>query len=238
VTTRGASTRAPALRLIGGFRVSIDAVDIRLPRSEQRLLALLALRDGDHSRSVLAGDLWPDATRDPRANLRGVVLRLDERVRDHVVVRADSLDLTESWDVDTRIAIAAARDLEGDELPCPRWPLAELYCADLLPDWDEWWLQAERECYRQTRLHALERLAARALRDGWPDRAVELSLRAVDAEPLRESAQYLLIASYFGAGNRAAAVGQYRRFAKQLDDELAVTPGAALEELVREAMRR
>jgi DNA-binding SARP family transcriptional activator len=166
------------------------------------------------------------------------VLRLDERIRAHVVVRSDSLELTDSWDVDVKTATDAARSLDEDEPPCPRWTLAELYCADLLPDWDEWWVLGERECYRQVRLHALERLAARSSRDGRPDRAVELALRAVDAEPLRESAQYLLIAGYLDEGNRAAAVEQYRRFAKQLEDELAVAPGAALEDLVREAMHR
>jgi DNA-binding SARP family transcriptional activator len=238
VTTPTSATGAPALRLIGGFRVSVDGTEISTTRSEQRLLALLALRGGDNSRATLADRLWPDAKRDPKANLRGVVLRLDERIRAHVLVRSDTLELASTWDVDVRTATNAARCLDGDEAPGSHWALADLFCADLLPDWDEWWLHGERECFRQLRLHALERLAARALQAGRPDQAIEYALRAVDAEPLRESAQYLLISGYFGEGNRASGVEQFRRFAKQLDAELAVAPSRALADLVHEALQR
>ncbi len=176
MTTRDASTPAPTLRLIGGFRVSIDDVEINLRRSEQRLLALLGLRDGDHTRSVVADRLWPDTKRDPKANLRGVVLRLDEQIRAHLRVRPDTLEL-DGWDIDVRIATETARRIDAGDPPCTRWPLTDLYCADLLPDWDEWWLHGERECFRQVRLHALERLATQALEQDRPDRAVEYALR-------------------------------------------------------------
>jgi DNA-binding SARP family transcriptional activator len=229
---------APALRLIGGFRVIVDGDEICIPRSEQRLLALLALTRGDHSRSSIADRLWPDAKRDPKANLRSVVLRLDEHIRPHVLVRAESLELHGAWEVDAHIAADTARRLETGEPTNGRAALTELFCADLLPDWDEWWLHGERECFRQIRLHTLERLATLALAAERPDHAVEYALRAVDAEPLRESAQYLLIAAYFREGNRAAAVEQYRRFGKQLHEELAVRPSPALEDLVQGAMQR
>jgi DNA-binding SARP family transcriptional activator len=245
VTKEGPSGRAPAdgdlrpmLRLIGGFRVFVDGEDVRVPRSEQRLLALLALHGGERSRSALAESLWPDARYGrPGANLRAVVMRLDSRVRAHVLVRPGSLELA-AWDIDVHVATDMANHLDDDALAEAIWSSSELFFADLLPEWDEWWVYGERERYRQVRLHALERLAARHLRMGGADRAVELALKAVDAEPLRESAQYLLIAAYVGEGNRAAAVEQYRRFAKELDAELGVPPGPALTNLVREAIGR
>ena len=158
---------APALRLIGGFRVSSTASRSISARSEQRLLALLgAARTATTVDPSLADRLWPDAKRDPKANLRGVVLRLDERIRAHVLVRSDTLELRQVGTSTLRIATDTARRIDAGDPPCTRWPLTDLFCADLLPDWDEWWLHGERECFRQLRLHALERLATQALSGG------------------------------------------------------------------------
>jgi DNA-binding SARP family transcriptional activator len=52
--------------------------------------------------------------------------------------------------------------------------------------------------------------------------AIDLGLRAVAIEPLRESAHRLVIRAHFAEGNRTEAVRQYEACARLLRDELGV----------------
>jgi DNA-binding SARP family transcriptional activator len=64
------------LRLLGGFRLTVDGRTRRVSPSGQRLLALLALR-GPHPRSYAAGTLWGDVSESRAlARLRTAVWRL------------------------------------------------------------------------------------------------------------------------------------------------------------------
>ena len=82
--------------------------------------------------------------------------------------------------------------------------------ADLLPDWyDDDWVLVEREQYHQLRLHALEAMCARLTSIGRFGQAVQAGLAAVQGEPLRESAHYILIKAHLAAGNRWEATRQY-----------------------------
>ena len=45
--------------------------------------------------------------------------------------------------------------------------------GDLLPDWYDDWLMIERERLRQLRVHALEQLAERAMREGRYGHAID-----------------------------------------------------------------
>jgi DNA-binding SARP family transcriptional activator len=48
----------------------------------------------------------------------------------------------------------------------PRTRSSDLLAKDLLPGWDEDWLQLERERHRQLRIHALEALSQRLTSGG------------------------------------------------------------------------
>jgi DNA-binding SARP family transcriptional activator len=217
------------LQLLGRFGLQVSGNELLLLPSSQRLLALVALRGGDESRSCLAGMLWP-AKNEARAtaNLRSVVFRIPVAVREHLVCTSTRIALDDCWRVDATAAQeVAGRVLSGGIAVVETTSLR----ADLLPDWDEPWLVAGRERFRQLRLHALEQLARNQLNVGRPDLAADASLAAVEVEPLRESAQELYIRALLAQGNRAAALGQYERFAHVLQDELRVQPSKTLAEI-------
>ncbi len=218
--------------MIGAFDVRIDGRSVPLSPTSQRLVALLGLR-ATTSRPALAGTLWPERS-DHRAtaNLRSTVWRLPAALRSHVVSTSERLALGDGWILDTREASDVAQRLWDGLLPSRA--VSSMFCADLLPSWDEGWLEAERERYHQLRLHALEQLSRNHLAAGRPDLALDFGLQAVEAEPLRETARYLVLEAYLGEGNRAEAIDHFHRFETLLLDELGVAPGPTLAGLMGE----
>jgi DNA-binding SARP family transcriptional activator len=110
--------------------------------------------------------------------------------------------------------------------------------GDLLPDWDDEWILLERERIRQLRIHALEALCHKLTLAGRAGPAVDAGLAAVAAEPLRESAQRILIATYLYQGNVSEARRQYRVYREQLWDALGIEPSETLRALVGIAAQR
>jgi len=217
------------LQLLGNFAVLVAGSAVAVPPAGQRVLARLALGGGTATRSAVAGTLWPDHTQArAQANLRGAVWRMPAAVRRRLVLGPSTVALGDGWDVDVADAERLARGLPAPE----QETCAERFRHDLLPDWDEPWLLVERERYRQLRLHALEDLAEAELASGCPLGAVDRALLAVTAEPLRESAQALLLRGHLAAGNRAAARAGYDAFRALLAAELGVAPSAELSALV------
>jgi DNA-binding SARP family transcriptional activator len=207
-----------------------DHRPVALAEGTQRLLALLALLDRPVRRGTVAGTLWSGAPPERRAgNLRSALWRL-RRVDGRVVgATGDLVRLGPEVEVDVRdVAHRARRLLDGGAaLPT----VADL-AADVLPDWREDWVLAERERFRQLRLHALEALALRMIRHGRHAEAAAAARAAVSAEPLRESAHRVLIAAYLAGGGRPAALEQYRECCHLLRRGLGIGPSPALQQLV------
>jgi DNA-binding SARP family transcriptional activator len=219
------------LRLLGRFGLAVDGVAVAISRTGQRLLARIALSGSTESRTTLAGTLWP-GYRDPRAqaNLRGALWRLPARVRNRLIMGPWWVGFDGGWTVDVATAERIARTTAAPG--AGRGVDVDVFRLDLLPDWDESWLVLERERHRQLRLHALEDLAARNLAADRPLDAVDCALLCVAAEPLRESAQTLVVRAHLAAGNRAAALASFERFRALLSDELEVAPSDELCDLV------
>lgn len=197
----------------------------------QRVLALLALRGGRETRLRVAVELWPD--REPRralANLRGAVWRLPPAVLAQLSCTDRDLGLDESWWIDIKTVDVAAQPRQMGSRP-DSIPL-ELLRTDLLPDWDEPWLVVERERHRQLRIHLLEEVSRWWCAHGRPDLGAEAALVATEAEPLRESAQILLVSALVQQGNQAAAALRAREFAQRLFEELGILPGPQLRRLM------
>jgi DNA-binding SARP family transcriptional activator len=217
-----ADLQQPELQLLGAFAVHLGISAVVVPPAGRRVLALLALLGGVAGRPRLAGTLWPDSPSErAQANLRGALWRLPESVRAQVDRRSTTVALAPGWRIDLDLAIDHARHLgerSADDMD------GQPFCADLLPDWDEDWLVVPRERHRQLRLHALEDLAAAQIAAGRALDAVDTALQAVAAEPLRESAQLLLLQAHLAAGNRALVVHQYDQFRTLLLAELGVEP--------------
>jgi len=226
---------APRLELLGGFRLGHSGSGCGLPAPAKRVVAYLALHEGPCRRHVIAEALWPARLeRRSSACLRQALQH--ERRAGHGLIHSVGHELTLAAGVvvDVRQVSAAARDLvtARGAAPAAGLELSDLD-HDLLPDWDEDWLTLDRERFRELRLHALELLCESWLQAGRIGAAIDAALRAVQADPLRESARSLLIRSYLAEGNRSAALRSYRSYRLLLHEELGVEPPPALTELLR-----
>jgi two-component SAPR family response regulator len=109
--------------------------------------------------------------------------------------------------------------------------LSRELCRELLPGWDEPWVVAERLRLRQLSLHALEHLATACLDAGAGDRALTLARAATRLDPLRDSAQCLLVQALLLSGDRRSAVAAYCTFRDALAREWALGPSPHLTRL-------
>lgn len=222
------------LMLLRAFDLTYDGISIPLSAGAQRVLAFLALSDRPLGRVYVAGVLWPD-TSDKRASgsLRSAVW--DLRLAGHDLINASGgcLRLAPSVQVDYRCALALVEPVLDDDRA---WPYGvverDLLGGDLLADWYDDWVLIERERFRQLRLHVLETLCERLVREGRFARAVEAGVAAVSGEPLRESAQRALIRAHLAEGNRTEALRQYESYEQLLREELNLAPSAELRTLV------
>lgn len=221
------------------------AVEVRgpLPR---RLLALLALAGGrEVSSERLVDDLWgeePPAA--ATATLQSHVARLRRALPVPNVVRTGRhgyvLDV-EPDDIDALVlereiavgsaALADGRPGEASAVldgALKLWrgtPYAEF--AGCEP------LEAEAERLAALRLDALERrISADLARPGVAPPVAELEA-LVRWHPMRESFWALLMCAQYRAGRQGDALASYQRARSQLEEELGVDPGPALQELER-----
>jgi DNA-binding SARP family transcriptional activator len=219
-----------AIRLLGGFDVTGPCGRVEVPPSAQRLVAFLALHGQALSRTAVASQIWPDAgpTR-ALANLRNTLWRLGAAAS---VVTATSASLVISPGVvvdlvalEQQAAAARTSDTVVDEL-------LRGFDLNLLPGWDEEWVELERERVRQLELYLLDHLVTTRTTQGRHGEAVDAALRAVRLDPLREASQAALLRALLAGGDRVAAVSYFRRFAQVMQQELGLPPSRELIELV------
>jgi DNA-binding SARP family transcriptional activator len=222
-----------ALRLLGSFQLMRGDESVAVPMSAQRLLVFLALRRHGVARSHVAASLWMDALEErAAASLRSALWRLHQTGSDAVDSSDGRLALRPQVRVDVRRSADLARALLdmrlGPGLP-DGWQ--DLAC-DLLPDWRDEWLAPEREHHRGIGLQALDVLSERLLAAGDVGHALEVAIRTVACEPLRESANRLLMSAHLADGNPSEALRQYRVYRRLLARELGLAPSRRMENLV------
>jgi DNA-binding SARP family transcriptional activator len=222
------------LGLLGGFELRLDSRVIALPMGAKRLLAFLALRSRPVARPFVSQSLWLDATeRHANGNLRSALWRIYEQGAPLVEVMGGQLSIDRSVVVDFRSSAALARNLLRGAPFQRAWGLDEtMLTEDLLPDWYDEWVVAERERYRQLRLHALECLSLQLISFGRFSEAIQLALASVAGDPLRETANVVLIRAHLAEGNLSEALRQYRSYRDLLKSELGVGPSPAVGELL------
>ena len=221
------------LCLLGGFSLTVNESPVTLQIHPQRLLAYLSLTQPAymaHSRTALAERLWANASVERcQANLRTALWRI--RRADARLVRASraTVRLDDSVDIDIRRCDAQAARLLSDEdlLDTSDMDIRSLR-GELLPDWDEDWLLLERERIRLVQIHALEALARRLCGLGRHPEAVEPAFAALACEPLRESANAILIDIFLAERNVAQAHLQLKRYSTLLWSQLGIKPSAEL----------
>jgi DNA-binding SARP family transcriptional activator len=148
------------VHILGRFSIIKQGRPLALGMATERLVALLASRGKELPRHLIAGLLWPDcAEARARANLRSTLHRLSPPLAELVVSAPTRLRLSRSVVVDLETAAAAGERIlagtpTGEDLSTR---MRKLLALDLLPDWyDDEWVIADREAFRQVRLHALE----------------------------------------------------------------------------------
>lgn len=231
------------VNLLSGFELVIDGARVEVPVSAQRVVAYLALQARPRPRATVAGSLWLDVGEErAAANLRSALWKLRECRHRVVSSRANQLSLASQVDVDVTSVIRESRRLldaerrAGPEAEATGGELGrerlELLSRDLLPGWDEEWIVFERERLRQLRLHAIEALSVQLRLESRYAEAIEVGLSAVAADPLRESAQRVLIEAFVAEGNVVDGRRQYEAFHRLLWRELGVEPSPELRVLV------
>lgn len=215
--------------LLGPPRVEHDGVLVAFDtRKAVALLAHLALSDRPRPREALADLLWPEA--DPeraRGALRRTLSSLRsaigveslEATRDHVLlVRGPHITV----DVDRFRLLRASGDPQG-AVAVFRGNLLEGFAIRDAPDFEDW-VRVESEALARELAGALADMASAREAAGDPAGALQAVRRWLALDPLHEPAHRALIRLHARAGDRAAAISQYRECVRTLSRELGVPP--------------
>ena len=219
-----------SLALLGPPVVRRDGAPVTFDtRKATALLALLAVTGREHSREQLADLLWPEADSvKGRASLRRTLSVTAAAMGDGLIISRTAVALDSSAvrvdvrEFETLIARPDAASLER---------AVQLYRDDFLagftlrgcPDFEEWQASVSEEL-RQALARGLQRLVAACIADGSLERATGHARRWLQLDPLHEPAHQAIIRLHGWAGQRSAAMRQYRSLVRVLDRELAVRP--------------
>jgi DNA-binding SARP family transcriptional activator len=231
------------LELFESWRLSRAGAVHEMRTREQRLVALLALH-GTRRHGYLAGILWPVRTEARAAtNLRAATSRIDQTAPGLLVHDRHDVALNTNLGLDVRDFVDYVWRLSGRRqchaVSChevtTRLPL--LLHGDLLPGWYDDWVIYERTRLQQLRIQALELTASWMLKQGDSAAALVAASAAVAIEPLRESAQRMLIRIHIHDGNYEAALRDYHDFHSQILRELGIAPTDQMRALVSPILR-
>jgi non-specific serine/threonine protein kinase len=219
------------LYLFGSFHIENEAEPAHLPtRKAELLLAYLALHPEPHPREKLAALLWGDSPDEQaRASLRNALTTLRKSLGDDLILadrEAVQLNPEAGLWVDALTLKAQADAFASTAMPDSDAVDVELYGGDLLADFYDEWVLAEREQYRRLYLDTLARLARLHRSRGDYQRAIEAAKRLLAAEPTSESAHQSLMQSHHALGDYDSALRQYEACQRVLRDELGVEPSA------------
>jgi DNA-binding SARP family transcriptional activator len=223
------------LRLLGGVHVVAGERRMEIPEGSRRLLVYVALQRRRADRRQVAGALWPVGG-DERAagNLRSALWRLRGAGLDLLDGDHGFLVLSRDVTVDVEEVSAWAGRLITDR-PGPldlTVPTGWLGALDLLPGWYDDWALIERERMRQRMLHALEALTRHLTLRARHAEAIDVAMVAVEAEPLRESAQRVLVEAHAAQSNHVEARRCFALYRRMIRRELGVDPSPELTALV------
>jgi DNA-binding SARP family transcriptional activator/tetratricopeptide (TPR) repeat protein len=207
----------------GGAPVTFDT------RKATALLALLAVTGREHSREQLADLLWPEAdSAKGRASLRRTLSVTAAVMGDGLVISRAAIALDPAL---VRVDVREFNALIGRPDAASLERAAALYRDDFLAgftlrgcaDFEEWQASVSEEL-RQALARGLQRLVAACIAEGSLERAAGHARRWLQLDPLHEPAHQAIIRLHGWAGQRSAAMRQYRSLVRVLDRDLAVRP--------------
>ncbi len=243
------------IRLFGPVQASQSGVALPMPDRHDviRLLAYLLLyRDRPLARKTVAFVLWPDGSESSaRAQLSRTLYRLQHEFLPPAAGRGDGpwlkastselqwsgdrpswLDIQEFQErCDRGMGVGDGHALRSavEDLERAR----RLYRGELLQDYADEWIEAERKAFASRYERLLERLAQLYVLDDQADRAVDVCRQLLARDPLRESAYRIAMYAHMVKGERSAALRQFVECEAVLRRELDVLPEPATAELAR-----
>ena len=231
------------IRLLGAPSIELDGRPIDVDtRKATALLAYLALTGQRHGRDALAAFFWPEASASrARGALRRTLSTLNLALgAGWLLVDRDAVGLRQDAGVWLDVSEYRRLVVESATLRCA----LELCHADFMagftlrdsPAFDDWQLY-ESETLRAEQAQALERLVALELDVGELQAAIGAARRRLALDALHEPSHQRLIECYARAGQRGAALRQYRECVRVLERELGVPPlpaTVALYEAIRD----
>lgn len=227
------------LNLLGGFSMVVDGRSCDVPDGCQRLLGFLALQDRPPRRPVVAATLWPDKTDDRAgANLRSSLWRLPERSGRRLVAAAGAtLQLAANVHVDVRVTESTGWALIRDPSAVVDDVDPSLFLLELLPGWYEDWVVFERERLAQLQLHFLEALTYVLIKRHRIAEALDVALRLVHVDPLREGSQRALLAVHCAERNIRQAHRQFRHYQQLIRKTFGCDPSPSLRAMITTDLR-
>lgn len=245
------------IKLLGPGQVHYDGKAITgFPVQQHCLLFyyLLLNRQVPHTREQAAAVFWGDSSSSlARKNLRNTLWRLSQAfqsigasLEDLITVQEDYVAFVETdsyrLDIDEfEAAIRCSLDHSSQELSAEQVSqlenAVELYKGDLLEGVYEDWCLYERERLRLAFLNILIRLMDHHSRTGNYPRGLEYGQRILALDPTREKVHRQIMMIHWLAGNREAALLQYRSCCEVLQAELGLKPGQETQHLYETILR-
>ncbi len=224
------------IRTLGRTSVAVNGEPVTGEAAWPKSLALLvymAREPGPDRREEILGVLWPDREEKRARRALNQLLYTLRKASPELDLESVSgaIDFgREVWlDVEEFENRLEAEDLEG-AVALYEGPFLVDLRVDA-PEFDHWADRQRADLARKFRRAALQ-LATRAKDAGKCEQAVVQCRRLVDADPLDDEAQHLLIECLHLRGNRVAALRQYDAYREVLALELNVEPLDHTRELV------
>jgi DNA-binding SARP family transcriptional activator len=247
------------ISLFGGFRVcqANSQVEIKMNRSEQRLLAYLLLkRNRIVSRGKLYGTLWADRSEENARNcLKTALSRLRMALGEPwggkesyiVTSRAGEVGFnmkSDHWlDVAIfeeqigRVTMKTVEAMEPDDAVRLENVL-RLYIGELLEGTYNDWVFFERERLHDLHLKGMEQMLRYKNRLRAFEEAASWGRRILLYDPLRENIHRELMQIYSERGEGGLAIRQYANCREIMEEQLGNSPSKETDTLYYEIMKR
>jgi predicted ATPase/DNA-binding SARP family transcriptional activator len=216
------------INLLGGFRLTFHGSLIPGLESQslQRLLAYLLLhRASPLSRQQIAFLFWPETSESQsRTNLRHLLHRLRAAWPEaSQYILADGQFLAWNPDAPFMLDVAEFEHASAAE----SWQQAvDLYGGDLLPDFYQDWVIAERERLGQDYIKVLEHYVEWLNSEGHYAEAIQACQRLLRRDSLREETYRQLMRLYATRGESTKMLRTYEACVDVLGRDLGIEPSA------------
>ncbi len=231
-------------RLLGPPEIELDGRPLELSAGKARaLFSYLLVTRQVHSRDRLAGFFWPEVReRNALSSLRTALYDVRRSLGDasgYLFVERTRVAFQTDLPFELDVALLERASPEHGHADVSVLQAAvDVYRGALLEgmslpdayDFDDW-VFLERERLNNLYLSALVRLGDHLASGGQWEQAVDTARRVLGVDPLREDVHRQLMRFLARAGQRAAALAQYRTCAELLDRELGIAPLKATTEL-------